>query len=244
MAKINAKKSQLSAHEHSLGTVWEMSLRQLTDESSLLQKFLAFLDHDAIHETILTAAVAGSENSKFTFLSDEMEYASGRPRSSVLCANLVIRFLDAMEPLLRAALIEQNDEATIIVHRLIQSAVMNQLSPEERLDLQDYAVRLLLKGFPKRWDQDEGHQFSTWKSCENCLPHVNFMIKSVDKWKLEISDPQSFSDLVLRCCWYAVLRRDLNDRDFNDSQVPIRERELCSNPRYARDRHGEVSEQA
>lgn len=71
--KINAKKSQFSAHEHSLGTVWEMSLSQLPDEASRLQKLLAFLDPDTIHESILTESVAELDDAEFAFLSDEME---------------------------------------------------------------------------------------------------------------------------------------------------------------------------
>lgn len=49
--KTNAKKSQLSAHKHSLVTVWEISLSQLPDEASRLQKLLAFLSPDTMHET-------------------------------------------------------------------------------------------------------------------------------------------------------------------------------------------------
>ena len=71
--KINAKKTQLSAHEQSLGTVWEMALSQLDEAASTLQKLLAFLDPDSIHESILTNPVAGLNLSDFKFLSDEME---------------------------------------------------------------------------------------------------------------------------------------------------------------------------
>ena len=71
--KIHAKKTQLSAHEHSLGTVWEMALSQLPKEASTLQKLLAFLDPDGIHESILTNPVAGTGDAEFRFLSDEME---------------------------------------------------------------------------------------------------------------------------------------------------------------------------
>ena len=71
--KINAKKTQLSAHEQSLGTVWEMALGQLNEAASTLQKLLAFLDPDSIHEAILTNPVANLDLPDFEFLSDEME---------------------------------------------------------------------------------------------------------------------------------------------------------------------------
>jgi len=56
-----------------LGTVWEMSLSQLPDEASTLQKLLAFLDPDTIHESILTESVPELDEAEFSFLSDEME---------------------------------------------------------------------------------------------------------------------------------------------------------------------------
>ena len=74
--KINAKKTNLSAHEHSLGTVWEMALSELSEEASTLQKLLAFFDPDGIHESILTDFEAADQESAFAFLNDEMELVS------------------------------------------------------------------------------------------------------------------------------------------------------------------------
>ena len=78
---------------------------------------------------------------------------------------------------------------------------MNKLSALERMQLLDYVVRLLIKGFPNTWQSDVGHQFSAWKVCEICLPHVKFLVKQVRKWKLQLKEPQTFADLSLRCCW-------------------------------------------
>ena len=78
---------------------------------------------------------------------------------------------------------------------------MNRLSPGERTEMLDQVIRLLLGGFPNTWQSDVGHQFSAWKACEMCLPHVKFLVVQVSKWDVRPSDPQSFADLVLRCCW-------------------------------------------
>ena len=130
-------------------------------------------------------------------------------------------FLDAKEILLRAALIEHFDDETVKVHRLVQSAVMSQLSSSEKSKFTQYATQLLLKGFPNTWEHDVGHQFSAWKTCEMCLPHVNFLTRQVKKWKLELEDPQSFSDLVLRCCWYGTLATDYSHDIIDNTQVSI-----------------------
>ena len=119
----------------------------------------------------------------------------------IVRSDVISSFLDAKELLLRAALIDQLSDETITVHRLVQSAVLGQLSSSEKILFTNYAIQLLLNGFPNTWEQDIGHQYSAWKTCEMCLPHVSFLVKQVQKWKLELSDPQSFSDLVLRCCW-------------------------------------------
>ncbi len=72
-AKINARKSRLSDYEHSLSTVWELALGQLSENASKLQKLFAFLDPDQIHESVLTGEVSDQSCSDFAFLSDEME---------------------------------------------------------------------------------------------------------------------------------------------------------------------------
>ena len=110
-------------------------------------------------------------------------------------------FLDAKEDLLKAALIERFDDATISIHRLVQSAIMNQLTSGERVQMAGHTIRLLLKNFPNTWQSDVGHQFSAWKACEVSLPHVKFLVKLVKKWKLQVKDSQTFADLSLRCCW-------------------------------------------
>ena len=78
---------------------------------------------------------------------------------------------------------------------------MGQLSMEEKTQLTDYATILLLKGFPNTWQSDVGHQFSAWKACEMCLPHVNFLVKQAKKYNLRPGNPELFAELILRCCW-------------------------------------------
>ena len=123
------------------------------------------------------------------------------PDPSSHLSNLLLSFLDAKEDLLKAALIERFDDATLSVHRLVQAAIMNQLSSSDRTHFADYVIKLLIQGFPNTWESDVGHQFSAWKACEMCLPHVKFLVKQIRKWKLHLKDPQAFADLGLRCCW-------------------------------------------
>ena len=72
-AKIHTRKSHSGYYNHSLSTVWEIALEKLSGDASRLQKLLAFLDPDKIHESILTWETRGESNSDFAFLKDEME---------------------------------------------------------------------------------------------------------------------------------------------------------------------------
>ncbi|KAI9811064.1 MAG: hypothetical protein M1827_005646 [Pycnora praestabilis] len=153
-SKIHARKSALSDYDHSLNTVWEIALNRLSGDARSLQSLLCFFDPDRIYESILVDGSEGIKNGDFHFLADEMD------------------FFDAKEVLLRAALVERTaDDGSLSVHRLVQSVVLARLSPPERVESMDYAIKLLGKGFPNTWQSDIGHQFSTWTRCEMCLPH-------------------------------------------------------------------------
>jgi hypothetical protein len=111
-------------------------------------------------------------------------------------------FLDAKEPLLKAALIDRSSETeSLTIHRLIQAAVMKRLLPDERIQYFDVTIAILSNGFPNTWNTVTSHQFTAWAKCEQCLPHVNFLIEQSKKYSLKASDPKKLSELILRCCW-------------------------------------------
>jgi hypothetical protein len=72
-AKIDSRKTGLSDYEHTISTVWEMSLANLTGDSYILQNLLAFFEPDAIHELILLEGSKQVAETEFDFLKDEME---------------------------------------------------------------------------------------------------------------------------------------------------------------------------
>jgi hypothetical protein len=73
-AKIHTKKTGPSDYQHTLSTVWRLTLGQLTGNASSLQKLLTFFDPDRVDEAILTSnEVTGAGSAEFDFLQDEME---------------------------------------------------------------------------------------------------------------------------------------------------------------------------
>jgi hypothetical protein len=115
-------------------------------------------------------------------------------------------FLDAKEPLLKAALIDRSSNTdSLTIHRLVQAAVMRRLTKEERIAYFDVAITILSHGFPNTWNTVTSHQFTAWAKCELCLPHVNFLIEQSKKYSLKSSDSKKFSELILRCCWCVLV---------------------------------------
>lgn len=72
-AKIDSRKTGFSDYDHTLSTVWEMSLSKLPINSGKLLNLLAFFEPDAIHELVLTEGSKLLEDEEFKFLQDEMK---------------------------------------------------------------------------------------------------------------------------------------------------------------------------
>ena len=189
--KINSKKSGITDYEHTISTVWEMSLNNLGIQPRTLLELFAFMNPDKIDEIILKEAPQATITSKenLEFLSDEMD------------------LLDAEEELLQGTLINKNSDAGFLsVHRLLQAAIMRKLSTEVRVGYFDAVVGFLCWGFPDTFSKDIGHQHQSWEICEKCLPHVDHVVTVQERYSIVSSDMEAFSQLLLRCCWYLYER--------------------------------------
>ena len=71
-ATIDDRKSRLTSYEHSLSTMWEISLAKLSGASGHLQKLLAFLEPDEIDEAMVIEGSQSIIDEDFIFLRDEM----------------------------------------------------------------------------------------------------------------------------------------------------------------------------
>ncbi|KAL8736414.1 MAG: hypothetical protein Q9166_000206 [cf. Caloplaca sp. 2 TL-2023] len=113
--RIDSKKTGITNYEHSISTVWEMSLNRLSGPACMLQQILAFLDPDRTDQEVLTGGSQAlvEKRPDIEFLSDELD------------------LLDAEEVLLQAALIDKTSGTGLLsIHRLIQAAVIRRLSSE------------------------------------------------------------------------------------------------------------------
>ena len=76
-AKIHARGETPIDYNHTLSTVWDISLQKLPHEASMLQNLLAFFDPDKIEERILKNPDANLASERLQFLSDDFEYEHG-----------------------------------------------------------------------------------------------------------------------------------------------------------------------
>ncbi|KAL9020625.1 MAG: hypothetical protein Q9180_008642, partial [Flavoplaca navasiana] len=189
--RIDSKKTGITHYEHSISTVWEMSLSRLSGHARSLQQILAFLDPDKVAQEIL---IEGSQalvldRPNIEFLKDELD------------------LLDAEEALLQAALINKDsDTGFLSIHRLIQAAVIRRLSSEERAVTFDTVVRLLCWGFPDTFSKDVGHQHQSWENSEKCILHIDQVIKIKAYYSIVPPDPEHYAEVLLRCSWYLYER--------------------------------------
>lgn len=72
-SKIHAKGETPMEYNHTLSTVWDISLQNLPQDASTLQNFTAFFDPDKIGERLLTNPKVSHTDDRLEFLIDEIE---------------------------------------------------------------------------------------------------------------------------------------------------------------------------
>jgi len=72
-AKIDARRHGFGDYPHTLATVFDLTLANLSGPALHLQNLLAFLEPDAIAESILEDGAELVHDPDFEFLTDEME---------------------------------------------------------------------------------------------------------------------------------------------------------------------------
>ena len=201
-AKIDARKTGISGYEHTLSTVWEMSISKLTGNSRTLLSILPYFQPDGIDETVLLQGANLLDNPDFEFLQDEMEYVMSPPSALRALLTIGSSIGDAEEILLKAGLVDKNPETALIsVHRLVQAVIVRSQSQEERSQCFDATVQMLSWGFPDTWSEDVGHQFQAWSNCEKCLSHVHHLVALRKRSEVTLNNPQRYGELLLRCSW-------------------------------------------
>lgn len=186
-------------YEHSLATVWKISLKKLSDNATSLLKILSCLDPDGVPEDLLRK---GSKR-----------FAHLRYLSST------ISFVDAVGELMRNGLISKNLTKTeaggfalskkatrsLVVHRLVQETVFHQQEAASQSATFSDAVDLCLELFPHP-TRTNFRLMHRWPECEQLLPHLLALnSKTLDSDTL--ARDGRLAELFLYGSWYLYERR-------------------------------------
>lgn len=111
-----------------------------------------------------------------------------------------------MIELSKASLISRvSTSKALSVHRLVQFAVFNRLSGDDRRFYLDTAISLLVGAFPNTWQQTghaQGHGWNSWQTCGAVLPHVSRLVTLTREQELSASDEEAWAELIFRAGTY------------------------------------------
>jgi len=174
-AVLLARRGQLATdHPDSVATTWSLSFEKVELASSIAAQVLrlcAFLAPDAIPEELLVQALisgalsmvqAPDEEKSFPapMTEQEKEWESTHQAEKAWEIDEVGAILSAY------SLMQRNpQEATIGVHRLVQTILRESMSEEERHMWAERTVRVVKETLP-------GIAFANWKRCEQYMPHA------------------------------------------------------------------------
>ncbi|KAI9853128.1 MAG: hypothetical protein M1824_001541 [Vezdaea acicularis] len=186
-ARILSRGEAPPEYNHTLSTVWEISIANLPPDARALQNLLAFFDSDSVAERLLTNTRAPLTDDFLHFLSDELDFG------------------DAVGSLLKLSLLNRSSsQKTLSLHRLVQTAIFCRLSNKEATSFFNITVQLLSSSFPNTWREkghQQGHGWQTWETCKEILPHVQRLIELAKKHKLEANSTE-FAELIFRAGTY------------------------------------------
>jgi tetratricopeptide (TPR) repeat protein len=161
-------------YDHTVATTWTVSF-QAVEQTSLaaadLLRLCAFLGPD----TIPTALLEQGPN----LLPEPLASAVADPDELAM----------AVAPARRYALVKLT-EATLSLHRLVQTVTRHALATDERRPWATAAVRLVAAGFPS-----EAHNPDTWPTAARLLPHA---LTVTSHPAAHTTDPQATISLLNR----------------------------------------------
>jgi hypothetical protein len=111
-------------------------------------------------------------------------------------------FGEAIMELSRTSMVTRLSESKALsIHRIVQLAVFHRLSPSEKVELFDLAVKILYFDFPNTWKErgsQQGHGWASWETCSAILPHVSCLMQLFEKHKFKSQNLQIWAELVFR----------------------------------------------
>ncbi|KUJ15052.1 TPR-like protein [Mollisia scopiformis] len=182
-------------YEHTLMTVWRISITRLSQEASRLLEILVYFDPDTIPDQLF---LEGAKN------NPGLEFLSGR-----------LSYLDAVSELLRQGLVMTTRSKKgstpgkfargLSVHRLVQESVFYQLDAQGRSERFKDALTVLVGAWPTN-AKNPFRMNALWSTCALYLPHV-VTLEARYRESSTIEPPPHMIRLIFLASWYMYERR-------------------------------------
>ncbi|KAF2267608.1 TPR-like protein [Lojkania enalia] len=184
------KKDQAQVdYEHTLNTVWDLSLESLSPNARSLLNLLSFFDPDLIPEGLLIETRADILEPRLKFLKDEFEFGDA-----------VSELMTKTSLLNRFTLLK-----SLSLHRLVKFTMFIRIREEERTLYLDSSIQLLYHAFPNTWDQrgeQQGHGWRYWGICSAVVAHLSSLMALQKQYDLKATNTDIFAELVFRIGTY------------------------------------------
>lgn len=180
---LNERGEIVTDHVDPVATTWVLAFQRIDAHPSAagLLRLCAFLSPDAIPEEIVLegAAIAKHARGDAPFITDAYTLNT------------------AARELIKSSLIQRDDKArTIIIHRLVQTALKNWISQHSQASWAELAVRAVAHVFP---EQSE----ISWERCQRYLTQVFACQELVRDYQISCSEA---AHLFTRAATYLQLR--------------------------------------
>ena len=107
--------------------------------------------------------------------------------------------MEAKAALFRASLLDRNTATrSISIHRLVQGAVIDELSQDNKSRFLRLVIDLLTEVFPCAWANSGGDGFTyvAWDWCQRCIPHVTHISRQFSDKVMSAKEATHFIELM------------------------------------------------
>ena len=192
-------------YEHTLATVWDISLQKIDARSTHLLRILMYLDPDAVPEEFLRKGASSVKDINYLAVTATWLQASRELRKHGLCWKANIHGNAASR-------LTTSEHATtgIATLRLVLQTVFHRCSNAEKSEALAHVVAMLKSEYPSVSDT-EFRLSTSWRECQILLPHVEAVIIRCRAENMQL--PSDFVPVLCACGRYLIERRSFKDAE-------------------------------
>ncbi|EAQ85334.1 hypothetical protein CHGG_09348 [Chaetomium globosum CBS 148.51] len=178
-------------YRHTLLNVWSMNFDNLSKDSQKLINVLSFLNPDTIELEMLANGAAK---------------ASKAGDSGWAIIDNVRKLTKQKAMILQSSLMDQNAATkTLSMHRLVQAACQQRMTPENRQDSFYMAINLVHHLYPVA-PRKNRHRPDLWPTQGRLLPHILSLCRFYEDSQLEgkvpLAGTKEFAELLYNASWH------------------------------------------